>query len=397
MDKYPQVDWLIKNGWVIDPYQGINGKCNVAILEGKMVALPQGNSEPSARNVADAEGCLVIPGMIDFHTHFFFQGSAPGVNPDIAYLPAGVTMAVDQGSAGLANCRIHMQQAEHYMIRTKFFMHISPMGQIYLQHALEPYCPDKWNRWEFRSALEFGGDRIAGLKMRFQKGVLGDNDSLTLLQKALDLANDLDQPLCIHMTDPALPMQQVASMLRPGDIVAHIFQGRGYTMFDENGEIYPEILEARSRGVYFDMAHGGVNFSPKIAGQAIQKGFYPDFISSDNTKYGWLKPDLGSLDNIMSMFLALGMPLPEIIRCVTENPARALGMEGKVGTLKPGAYADVTFLKIVERDMTFTNSFGEECSGAQMIVPQAVILNGEMVYKPEDSLVKRSVYKYATF
>lgn len=392
----PQVDFLIQNGWVIDPYQGINGKKDLAILEGKMTEVPSGESV-TARNTVNANGCYVIPGMIDFHTHIYHNGTTPGVNPDVCCLPAGVTMAVDQGSTGHATCRMFLEQLNQRMIRTKMFLHISPFGQIYLQHALEAYCPDKWNLWEYRAALEAGGDRIVGLKMRFQKGVTGDTEPLTLLKKALELANELKKPLCIHMTDPVLPMQEVAKLLRPGDIIAHVFQGRGYTIFDENGDIYPEILDARERGVFFDMAHGSINFSPRIAKMAIEKRFLPDFIATDSTKYGWLKPDIGSLPHVMSQMLSLGMTVEEIVRCVTANPAKGLGMEGKIGTFKPGAYGDVTFLKLIDKDVHFVNAMGEENDGSQMFVPQATILNGEMVYKPEDSAVDRSVYKLATF
>ena len=392
----PQVDLLIRNGRVIDPEQGIDRVRDLAILEGKMVDVPR-TEQVTARSVVDASGCYVVPGMIDFHTHIYHDGTAPGVNADVACIPAGVTTAVDQGSTGHATCRMFLRQCEQRMVRTKMFLHVSPFGQIYLQHALEAYCPEKWDRWEYRAALEAGGDRIVGLKMRLQKGVLGANDPSELLDQALELANDLSKPLCIHMTDPALPMQEVAKRLRPGDIVAHVFHGRGDTIFDENGHIYPEIRAARERGVLFDMAHGSVNFSPKIAQRAIEEGFLPDIVSTDNTKYGWLKPDVGSLPHIMAQMLSLGMSMEQVVRCVTAAPARALGMEGKIGTFKTGAYGDVTFLKVVERDMYFVNALGEENRGSQMIVPQATILNGEMVYKPEDSAVERSVYKLAVF
>lgn len=388
-----QVDWLIENGRVIDGSRDIDRVGRVAILNRRIAELPPG-AEIEAKNTIDAEGCLVIPGMVDFHTHFYNGGAVPGVNPDLAYLPAGVTFAVDQGSAGFANYRMHLFQGAYSAIRKKYYLHISPIGQVFAAYAPEPYIPSKWDREPYRAALEDGKDQFVGLKLRFEKSVIGDTDPKMLLKEAVRLADDLGQRLSIHITDPALPMQEVVRYLRPGDTITHVFHGRGHTIFDENGRIYPEILRARENGVIYDVAHGGVNFSPRVARRAIEAGFYPDSISSDNTRYGWLKPDLGSLPNVMSMFLSFGMSVPDIIRRVTVNPARTIGAEDMAGTLRPGAYGDVTILKIVDKRVTFTNSFGEQWEGEQIFVPQAVILNGELVYKPEDAAIRRTAAKY---
>jgi predicted amidohydrolase len=270
---------------------------------------------------------------------------------------------------------------------------VSPIGQPFAAHNPEPYIPEKWDRESYVRAIEYGNGRIIGLKLRLQKDVIGTISGERLLKESVKLATDLKMPLSIHITDPALPISEVVQYLRPGDVLTHIFHGRGYTIF-ENNKIPEPIMAARKRGVIYDVGHGGVNFSATIARKAVEQGFLPDMISTDNTLYGWLKPDLYSLPNVMSMFLSFGMEVRDIVRCVTAKPANVVGMENKIGTLAPGASGDVTILKIRERPVKFTNSFGETHSGNAIFVPQAVLINGELLYRPEDSAVERSAAQY---
>ena len=131
----------------------------------------------------------------------------------------------------------------------------------------------------------------------------------------------------------------------------------------------------------FDIAHGAANFNFDIAEQALALGFAPDMISTDTTKKTWNKQPVCSLPYVMSKFLYLGMPLEEVIRCVTQTPARALNMEGKIGTLAPGAYGDVTLLRLDEDDYTLRDAQGNTRQGEKLLVPIATFANGLMVYQ----------------
>ncbi|MCD8077027.1 MAG: amidohydrolase family protein, partial [Lachnospiraceae bacterium] len=135
------------------------------------------------------------------------------------------------------------------------------------------------------------------------------------------------------------------------------------------------------RGVLFDVAHGGGNFSFDIAERAMGEGFFPDIISSDMTIQTWNRQPLCSLTQVMSKFLMLGMTMPEIIRAVTATPARALNMSGRVGTLAPGACGDVTLLSLERGEFDFVDVLGKHRRGETLLVPKATFANGMLVYR----------------
>ncbi|MDR1933024.1 MAG: amidohydrolase family protein [Spirochaetales bacterium] len=385
MEKF-KVDFIIKNGHVIDPAQGINAVKTLAVKERRMVDIPQG-SGIDARWEFDAKDCLVVPGLIDFHSHYYYHGTTSSINPEIAFLAEGVTTAVDQGSAGLANICNFLDTIAGLTVKTKVFLNVSAPGQPFGGYMPEPFVPEKWERSRFRDVLEYGGDRIVGLKMRTSKSVVLETGARAFYE-SVKLAGDLGRNLVVHIVDPPMTQSDLANAMRQGDVMCHIYHGRGHTIY-ENGKIAPAILKARERGVIMDVAHGGQNISLNVAARAIADGFPPDVISADQSSLDWLVPDNYNLPYVMSQFLAFGMKIEDIIRCTTATPAKLLGMEGKVGTLAPGAFADITVLQIKNIPTVFQNSFRETFKGEQLLIPQATFANGLLVYKPIDSAVKR--------
>ncbi len=379
-------DLLIRNGTVIDPAQGLCGPGQVAIRNGKFLALPD-NADVAARTIFDASGCLVVPGLVDFHCHFYFRSTFTGLNPDLAFLCTGVTTAVDQGSSGLANFRNFMDAMAHASVKFRAFMQVSAPGQSSIAYAPEPYVPERWDRDAFRAAMEYGGERFCGLKMRASRNAVLDGGE-RIFHEAVRLAEDLHTRLVVHIPDPPMPQSHIARALRPGDAMSHIFHGRGHTIY-ENGRIAPEIRRAQERGVFMDIAHGGVHLSYEVARRAIGDGFFPDTISTDQVVQNWLFPEVYNLNYVMSQLLALGMSVPEIIRAVTATPAKAAGLEGRAGSMAPGLAADVVVFKLVDTDLTFINSWQETLPATQLFVPQAVFLDGDLVYKPLDSCLRR--------
>ena len=96
------VDKAIINGTVIDPVRETK-KIGTVLLEGNRIAsVDYSGCVPAAKEVIDASGCIVTPGLIDSHVHLFYGGTENGMLPDLTLLPMGVTTAVDQGSAGSA-------------------------------------------------------------------------------------------------------------------------------------------------------------------------------------------------------------------------------------------------------------------------------------------------------
>lgn len=370
------VDILIRGGRVIDPARGIDKTEDIALRSGKIVSIPDG--EPiEAGHTVNAEGCLVVPGLIDYHEHLNFRNTDVGVPPDLATLPKGVTTVVDCGSSGPTNCLGFLDRLKQNVVRSRIYIHISPLG-LATKQFYEPLVPEKWDLGKIEFALNQGGENIRGFKMRVSNFLLSEI-GMKPYYEMLKVAERFKKGVLIHPSDPPVEQSEILDSLRPGDVYCHVFQGKGNTIL-KNGTLVPQLLEARKRGVIFDVAHGGGNFNFDIAERAIDQGFYPDMISTDTTIQTWNKQPLCNLPHVMSKLLMLGMPLVEVIRAVTATPARALGMEGRIGTLAHGACADVALLKLVPGSVQFTDAHGNNRKSDLLLVPVATFAKGMMVY-----------------
>lgn len=374
-----QVDLLILNGRVLDPARGINEVVPVAVHGRKLVSW---QPDMTAKTVIDAAGCLVTPGLIDFHAHIFENGTDSGIDPDLAMLPSGITTVVDAGSSGVSTYKSFLEQLDRRHIRTAFFLHISPTGQLTHEYP-ESIRPDRWRYDKLDEAIERAGARMLGFKMRISRNVVGDAGK-ELLQAGLELAQRYEKPLVVHVTDPPFLQGEVAAMLRPGDVFCHVYHGWGHTILGEDGKVDPAIWEARQRGVIFDCCHGTANFAFPVAEAAIAQGFWPDVVSSDMNSVSFCRPPLYNLPMVLSKLLALGMPLTDVLACVTATPARLIHAEGELGTLRPGSCADIAILRLQQRPVQFMDAGGETRNGNQVLVPQATILDGTLVWRGQD-------------
>lgn len=368
-------DILIKNGRIIDPSRGINRVESIAVRGSRIIPAEEA---ADAKTVIDASGCLVTPGLIDFHAHIFERGTDSGANPDLAMLPYGVTTVVDAGSSGVSTYRSFLDRLGLCRIKTKFFLHVSPTGQVTHQYP-ELLRPELWRMDKFREAVELGGKKLLGFKMRVSRNVVGEA-GIEPLKAALALSREFGKSLVVHVTDPPVPQSRLAQLLRPGDVFCHVYHGRGHTIF-EDGAIPPALWEARERGVIFDCCHGSANFSFETAERAVQARFLPDVISTDLNTVTWCKPPLYNLTAVMSKFLLLGVPLETILACVTSTPARLIGEEGELGTLAPGSCADIALFRLDRRPVEFTDTEGQRRTGSQLILPMATLLDGVIVYR----------------
>lgn len=373
-----KLDLLIKNGRVIDPSRSIDRIEPVAIKNGKIVAYEEGMA---ADTEVDAAGCLVTPGLIDFHIHISDRRTDSGIDPDLALIPQGVTAAVDAGSTGVTTCRSFLDEMTRRHIKSRMFLHVSPVGQITHQFP-EPMLPDTWNMDKFQMAFDYGGERILGLKLRVSKEVVGDQ-GLKPLYRAIEVAEQFDKPVCVHVTDPPVPMSELAEVLRPGDIFCHMFTGK-YRSIYEDGKLPDAIWKARERGVIFDACHGKMNHTFSVAEKAAADGFLPDVITTDLTFKTWAKQPVFGMPHVMSKFFLLGMTENQIIERVTCNPARLMKMEDQLGTLRPGTCADVTILRVIEKDILFYDSQGDTRTGQRYFAPMATIVDGQMMYRSHE-------------
>lgn len=372
----------------MDPYTAVDGIRDVVIQNMKIVD-PQGENV-ECDHVIDASGCIVAPGLIDFHTHIFYEGSGSCLRPDLM-IAQGTTAAVDAGSAGTVTYEaFYKTVVAQSAIRIKSFLTTYSGGQLDFK-LCEDFNPELINLPRMERVIDKYRDNILGLKIRLSKGVVPDDKGLEYLKRIVELAGELDRKLgtslrvCVHTTNAPITAGELADCLRPGDIFCHCYQGMGNTIVLEDGDISPQILEARKRGVIFDAANGKGNFGVETAKRALAAGFLPDIISSDLTidKLN-IPPYAKNLLSVMAKYITMGMDLMDVLRAVTATPAKIMGMEGKIGTLKPGADADIVILKQKQKTFVQKDFKDEELVSNTLFVPQMTMCAGEINFCQTD-------------
>ena len=370
---------LIQGGHVIDPLQGIDTVQDVSCIGERMSSAP--GKDPVRVN---AEGCYVFPGLIDYHAHLFYGGDALGINADLL-LASGVTTVVDAGSTGPLNYELlNRSVIKTSQISVKALLNVcsfgNPGGGHHENYDSKRFLTDDISRL-IRS---YHPDPLLGLKMRISKEIM-EGCSMEDYRSAVRIADDLDVPFVVHIPDPFEEIGKILDLLRPGDTVAHVYHGKGQTMFTEDGQIHPAFLAARERGVLFDVANACTNCDHRVAKKAIDAGFLPDIISTDLTKIGYAKPHMvKNLPFVLSKFMALGLDLTTVVAAATANPAKAMGMSDRIGTLKPGANADITICELREKEILFSDKFGNSHTGSKVLVPVMTIHNGQFAYCSPD-------------
>ncbi len=270
-------DILITGGHIIDPARNINEINNLRIINDIIVDADK-YPVTSETRIIHADGMIVTPGLIDYHAHVFYDATEGGVRPDMYMPPNGVTTVVDAGSAGTANFDAFYRTVIcASKVRIKAFLTVSPPGQTWSQ---ENYDPDNIDENKIHALFRQYRNVLQGLKLKVQTEDIAEY-GLKPLTESLRIANDLKCPVAIHSTHPVVPMKELVSLLRRGDIIAHAFHGKGSTILTDEGVVLAEVRQARERGVIFDAANGRSHFSMNTARRAIANGFLPDIISSD--------------------------------------------------------------------------------------------------------------------
>lgn len=375
-----KIDILIKNASIVGPATREIKTGDIAIADGKIVDYVAGDDYEIA-DIIDATGYYVSPGWIDSHTHVYEHTTEAGFAADLHLIPMGVTATIDGGSTGIYTYPAFKRDIVDRSIMDIFYsVNVSPAGQI-----TEKY-PENVDPALFPAEVEelreiFASDPHArGLKLRYGAEVVEGIDG-NVLDKTIELATELGQPITLHVTNPAEPMEAIASRMRPGDVICHCYQGKRSTMIGADGHVKPEILAARERGVRFDSADARINHCYRVIYPAIADGFFPDIISTDITKNGLFNNMLWGLPVVLSKWLNLGLPLADVIACCTKNPADIHGLPYGLGTLAVGAKANITIFSVEDRPFHLQNRMNETFDGTKMILPQATIVGGRVRYK----------------
>ncbi|MCH8910372.1 MAG: amidohydrolase/deacetylase family metallohydrolase [Chloroflexi bacterium] len=340
----PGYDLLIKGGHVIDAANDVDGVTDVAVA-GRVVAAVEPNIPQSeARRVIDASGLYVTPGLVDIHAHA--TGFSGAMFPEEMCFPYGVTTMVDCGGSGW---RTFDQFNNDVIMKTqvRVFALLNIVGQG-MEGDVEQNIDDM-DAEATAAKIRQRSDILVGVKVAHYQGRGWES-----VDRGVEAAR-LSDSFCLvdQNAKTTRPFDEMLKRLRPGDGVTHCF-GYGKPMIGNDGKVKPHYIEARARGVKFDVGHGNNSFSFSMAVPAIEQGFPPDTISTDMHRMS-LHTSRATMTEVMSKFLAIGMPMAEVVARSTWEPAKWIN-HTELGTLTPGAPADITVLEFQDRPSGLSDS-----------------------------------------
>jgi dihydroorotase len=229
-----------------------------------------------------------------------------------------------------------------------------------------------------RRAIERHRDYVVGIKVRLSDFVAGPND-LRGLMLAQGVARPLNVPIMIHMGQSKTPLPDLLAVLKRGDIVTHIYSPPPNGIFDDAGRLLPAVLDARKRGIWFDVGNGlNKHITWEVAERAMRLGLVPDTISTDWVPMG-RGDQIFNLGTVLSKFLMLGMPIDRVIGCATSNAAKAMPAFSGLGTLAPGSVADVVVMEMESGNFEFVDNAHEKRTGRMKLVTRATFQSGRRV------------------
>ena len=297
------------------------------------------------------------------HAHPAREGSKYAVDPDVHFLPRGVTTVLSQGDAGAGNwSRYRESIIEGAQTRVRLAINLSVTGEsIPTRGCFENL--DDVDVDACVAAIEDGGEAIWGIAANIAKSCAGDNDPREILNRALAAGNQTDRPLLFGTRrEPDFPFAEQLELLRPGDVITYCFQSN-LDCVVKDGRIKDEVWEAREKGILFDIGHGMNSFHFDVAEVAIANGFLPDTISTDQYIRHVDSNPQHDLPRTLSKLLAAGMTEADALARVTVRPAEFLGLSGEVGTLAPGACGDLAVLRFNQDALPLQDVKGLERPG----------------------------------
>ena len=372
--------YFITNGRIYDPVSCSLRDGDIGVQDGRLVSgRPSGDYE-----TIDASGCIVTSGLIDYHVHYFNHGTENGINGDVASFPCGITTAVDGGSTGAANYELYRKSAMAYSdVRILNMLLMGSGGQVTDRYP-ERLEARYYDCEKIERLFAMYPDNLVGLKLRLSVGIINEDEAVRALGTTTALAGRLGCNDCVHVPDPILPIEEIAAHLRAGDVICHIYQGKGrYTALDEQGHVREGLLAARERGVLFDASNGCNNYDIEVCRRALEQGFVPDIISSDMNTSGYYMQPLHSLPRILSKFLTLGMALEDVLAAATIRPAQLIHRPD-LASLEAGTVADIAILRLTDKAVGYTDRAGHTLEGHEVLVPQLTMKDGRIMYCQAD-------------
>jgi len=373
---------VLRGGRVIDPASGRDETADVAFGDGKVTGVGP-DLASSGAEIVDARGLLVVPGLIDLHTHVYWGGTSLGVDAAEVARQSGTTTFVDAGSAGPGNFHgFRRHVIESSPLRIIPFLNISFPGIFaFGASVMVGECADLrlLDLRECVRVIKANRDLIAGVKVRVGRNAGGASGAAPL-DMALEVAEESGLPVMAHLDNPPPSRLEVLSRLRRGDILTHCFRPFPNAPVEGRGRVREEVLAARQHGVIFDIGHGSGSFGFRTAEAMLAAGFFPDVISSDVHSLSINGPAFDQLVT-MSKFLSLGMELVEVIRASSAGPAAVLG-RADIGRLEIGAAGDATLLELAEGEFDYRDVLGETRSGRWRLKARGLVVAGRWWHPP---------------
>lgn len=370
----PMKDLLLRGATLIDPGRQVSGPGEILISDG--IIRKADGIDPQSCHVVDIPHLYACPGWIDLHVHTYWGVSHYGIEADPHCLARGVTTALDAGSAGAQT----YPAFERYVLErseTRLFAMLNISSQGMLVRKVGELEDIRYA--DVEAAVETcrqNPNFLKGIKIRLTPMLVGKN-ARKALPLALEAAEELDLPLMVHPNGSEIPMEELVDYLRAGDILTHMYHGWSSNILDKSSKVLPEVTDAVGRGVVMDVGHGNSSFQVSIAKGALDQGLLPTTISSDIHAHNVDGP-VYDLATTASKFLSLGLSLDQVISRITDTPARILGMEGRIGTLREGSQGDVTIFKIEEGEFSFSDSYENIFKGDRRLVPVLVVREGKV-------------------
>jgi dihydroorotase len=384
-------DLVIKGGEIIDPSQSLRARRDIGIRLGKIEALEADIPASQALRLIDASGHIVTPGLVDLHAHVYPYGSAIGLPADETAPLDCVTTAVSAGDAGANNiAALKRHIVAQTRTRLYAFVHIANNGLSAFPVA-ELYNIDNAQVAACAMALAQNAAFAIGVKVRMSENVIFKHGTEPLKRavQACEESGVKGAKVMAHIGGVATSelMSDILGILRPGDVLTHAYSGfpnmaGQQTNIVQDGKLLPAALDAKKRGVIFDVGHGGGSFDFTVAEAAIAAGCGPDTISSDLHAVSGNTPGMPFLPWVLSKFLLLVYSLEDVVAKATVKPAEIINRDPGIGTLKPGAPADVAILDLVQGPVEFVDTRGNKRQGQAYLKPVQTVTGGVPFGRP---------------
>lgn len=375
LDAQPRYDLLLKGGHVIDPANRIDGVRDVAVSGGKIALVAPEIAVSEGRKVVDVKGLFVTPGLVDLHAHVFGYDGA--IFPDDSALPACTTTVVDAGGAGWRTFD-EMRKRIIEPSRTRVLAFLNIVGHGMIGQRYEDDVNDMDPR-KTADAIAAHSRAIVGIKLAHFGG-----PGWIALDRAIEAGKLSATPVMvddkIFTNSGRTSREKLLDRMRPGDIHTHMYNDRQLELLDRfSGKVQPYMLEARRRGVLFDLGHGAGSFLWPVATKAMEQGFAPDTISTDLHASSILGAQ-SDMPNCISKLLNLGMTLPDAIARSTAAPSKAIRRYPELGTLSAGQEADIAVLQLSSGVFAYKDAWQQKMLGDKRIGCALTVRGGQIVF-----------------